>query len=72
VKRQLEELGIAAPGAVSIHGDGKIFLETSMEILLERVVCLSMVERVFLCVHREGLHEEHAICHQGPNYKLLQ
>ncbi|OLQ09287.1 hypothetical protein AK812_SmicGene7139 [Symbiodinium microadriaticum] len=35
VKRQLEELGIAAPGAalcqVSIHGDGKIFLETSME-----------------------------------------
>ncbi|CAE7386101.1 Thumpd2, partial [Symbiodinium sp. CCMP2592] len=72
VKRQLEELGIASPGSVSIHGDGKIFLETSMEILLERVVCLSMVERVFLCVHREGLHEEHAICHLGPNYKLLQ
>eukprot|EP00439_Symbiodinium_sp_Y106_P065086 s837_g10.t1 len=72
VKRQLEELGIASPGSVFIHGDGKIFLETSMEILLGRVVCLSMVERVFLCVHREGLHEEHAICHLGPNYKLLQ
>ncbi|CAL1159367.1 unnamed protein product, partial [Cladocopium goreaui] len=41
-------------------------------VLLERVVCLSMVERVFLCLHREELHESHDLCSSGPNYSLLQ
>ncbi|CAL1144421.1 unnamed protein product, partial [Cladocopium goreaui] len=72
VKRQLEELNIPEPNSVEINSDGKIFLKTSVEVLLERVVCLSMVERVFLCLHREELHESHDLCSSGPNYSLLQ
>eukprot|EP00434_Breviolum_minutum_P038078 symbB.v1.2.033773.t1/scaffold4244.1/size42487/1 len=72
VKRQLEDLDIPEQGSVEINSDGKIFLETSVKVLLERVVCLSMVERVFLCLHREELHEQHELCKNGPNYALLQ
>ncbi|CAJ1458569.1 unnamed protein product [Effrenium voratum] len=72
VKRQLEDLSIPEPGSVRVTSDGKIFLETSMEVLAERVVCLSMVERVFLCLREEELSEEHQLFRDGPNYWLLQ
>ena len=72
VKKQLEELNICEPHSLQIDPDGKIFLETSAEVLVERVVCLSMVERVFLCLRREELQADHELCKNGPNYALLQ
>eukprot|EP00913_Durusdinium_trenchii_P014763 g13848.t1 len=71
VKRQLDDLNIPEPDSVSINGDGKIFLKTSMEALFERVVSfdrLKMQQEV-----RDALHEilPHFGCEHHPHGTLM-
>eukprot|EP00931_Biecheleriopsis_adriatica_P031647 TRINITY_DN18527_c0_g1_i1.p1 TRINITY_DN18527_c0_g1~~TRINITY_DN18527_c0_g1_i1.p1 ORF type:complete len:483 (-),score=63.70 TRINITY_DN18527_c0_g1_i1:62-1453(-) len=72
VRRQLEAQEIANPGSIDVDRDGKIFLETSLSAISERLMGTGLIERVFLCLHKEPLAEDHPVCRDGPNYQVLK
>eukprot|EP00928_Gymnodinium_smaydae_P028603 TRINITY_DN21771_c0_g5_i1.p1 TRINITY_DN21771_c0_g5~~TRINITY_DN21771_c0_g5_i1.p1 ORF type:complete len:444 (+),score=65.97 TRINITY_DN21771_c0_g5_i1:53-1384(+) len=67
--KQMEALGIATEVLWQEH---KIFCEVSLADIEQKIRCLNSVERVFLCLHRETLHEHHELVQDGPNYALMQ